>query len=114
MRQAWACRCPRCHTGALYKPGFLSVAVVERCGSCGLDLSQEDSADGPAVFLIFILGALLVPLALLLEFTVHPPLAVHAVLWGVVGLGLTLGALRPLKSYIIALQYKHRPHDLDS
>lgn len=114
MRQALACRCPKCHTGPLYKPGFLSVTVVDKCAHCGLDLSRQDSADGPAVFLIFILGALLVPLALLLEFTLHPPLWVHGVVWGAVTLGLTLAALRPMKSYVIALQFKHRPADMDS
>lgn len=83
----------------------------ERCAVCGLDLAKNDSADGPAVFLIFILGFALVPLALIFEFTIHPPLWVHAVLWSVVAIGITLGSLKPIKSCIIALQYRHRPGD---
>ncbi len=63
------------------------------------------------MFLIFILGFLLVPLALLFENAFAPPLWVHAVLWGGAAIGITLGALRPLKAYVIALQYKHRPGD---
>ena len=59
-----ACRCPRCGQGPLYS-GFLSVA--ERCDVCRLDLQKADSGDGPAVFIIFILGFLVVPLALLFE-----------------------------------------------
>ncbi len=78
---------------------------------CGLDLTRADSADGPAVFLIFVLGALLVPLALLFEVLVAPPLWVHAVLWGAAALGITLLALRPLKAWVICLQYRHRPWD---
>lgn len=74
-------------------------------------LARNDSGDGPAVFLIFALGFLLVPLALFVETLFAPPLWVHAVLWTVVALGLTIGALRPLKSYVIALQFKHRPGD---
>lgn len=105
-----SCKCPRCHQGHLYKQGF-TIALRERCDVCGLDFSKNDSADGPAVFLIFVLGFLLVPLALVFENLVAPPLWVHAVLWSVVALGLTLGALKPLKSYVIALQYKHRPGD---
>ncbi|MCB9963778.1 MAG: DUF983 domain-containing protein [Rhodospirillales bacterium] len=102
------CVCPRCQTGALYKSKeFLSLNEV--CPSCGLDLKKCDSADGPAVFLIFLLGFLLVPLALLLEVYVAPPLWVHAILWSILALGLTIGALRPLKATIIALQYKHLP-----
>lgn len=108
VKQAFHCKCPRCGTGDLYREG-LSLTLRDRCPSCGLDLAANDSADGPAVFLIFILGFLLVPLALLVDSLFSPPLWVHAVLWTVVALGLTLGALRPLKAYIIALQFKHRP-----
>lgn len=113
LRTALSCRCPRCGTGTLYKPGFLSMAVKEKCSDCGLDLAKNDSADGPAVFMIFILGFSLVPLAWLFELAFAPPLWVHAVLWSVVALAATLFALRPLKAYVIALQYKHRPHIWD-
>jgi uncharacterized protein (DUF983 family) len=106
----WQCKCPRCKEGDLYKPG-LTLGLRDTCAVCGLDLSKNDSADGPAVFLIFIFGFALVPLALILEFTLHPPLWVHAVLWGIVLIGLTIGMLRPIKAYIIALQFKHRPGD---
>lgn len=102
--------CPRCRQHSIFKPGF-SLDLVQSCPGCGLDLSRSDSADGPAVFLIFILGFSLVPLALWLDHVWTFPLWAHAVLWTVVALGLTIGALRPLKAYIIALQFKHRPND---
>ena len=104
------CKCPKCQKGDLYKGGF-TLELRERCDECGLDLTKNDSADGPAVFLIFVLGFLLVPLALIVEMFFAPPLWVHAVLWTVVALGMTIGALRPLKSLVIALQFKHRPGD---
>jgi uncharacterized protein (DUF983 family) len=110
IKSAIACKCPRCGQGSLYPSGF-NLALNTTCPSCGLDLAKNDSADGPAVFLIFFLGFLLVPLALLLENLVAPPLWVHAVLWGIIAFGITIGLLRPLKAYIIALQYKHRPGD---
>ncbi len=110
LRKAIACKCPRCGDGNLYKPGTY-LDVQDRCPVCHLPLAANDSADGPAVFLIFILGFLLVPLALLFEHLVHPPLWVHAIVWTIVALGLTLGSLRPLKAYVIALQYRHRPGD---
>lgn len=103
-------KCPRCGEGNLYEPG-LSMTIRDQCENCGLALSKNDSADGPAVFLIFVLGFLLVPSALLVESIFAPPLWVHGVLWTVVALTLTLGSLRPLKAYIIALQYKHRASD---
>jgi uncharacterized protein (DUF983 family) len=110
IKTALACKCPKCNEGELYEAGF-TLTLREKCRKCGLKLAENDSGDGPAVFLIFILGFLLVPLALWLEFTVHPPLWLHAVLWGAVAVFLTLGALRPLKAYVIALQYKYRPED---
>lgn len=111
IRVAWFCKCPRCKSGNLYKKGFCNIVLRDKCAQCNLDFSKNDSADGPAVFLIFILGTLLVPLAFLLEVWIAPPLWVHAVLWLCVTLGLTIGLLRPIKAYIIALQFKHRPND---
>lgn len=95
----------------MYEPGLLTFTLKKKCAVCGLALAKNDSADGPAVFLIFILGFLLVPLALLLDAAFDIPLIVHAVLWTVVALGLTLGMLKPLKAYVIALQFKHRRSD---
>lgn len=110
LRLGFYCLCPRCKTGALYAPGF-TLSVKDVCTDCGLNLARSDSADGPAVFLIFILGFFLVPLALWMENTFHWPVWVHAIVWGVTALSLTVGSLRPIKAYIIALQYKHRPGD---
>lgn len=110
LRRAWAQKCPRCGTGNLYKPG-LTLDLRDACPDCGLNLAKNDSADGPAVFLIFILGFTLVPAALLLEHFFSPPLWVHAVLWSVVAISATVGALRPLKAFIIGLQFKHRASD---
>lgn len=57
-------RCPRCGRGRLFQ-GFLSV--VPRCDACGLDLSVQDSGDGPAAFIILIVGVLVVGGALVVE-----------------------------------------------
>jgi uncharacterized protein (DUF983 family) len=100
-----ACKCPRCGRGALYD-GFLTVA--ERCTVCGTDLGKADSGDGPAVFIIFILGFIVVPLALLVEAQFAPPMWVHMAIWPIVILGGALALLRPMKGVMIALQYHHR------
>jgi uncharacterized protein (DUF983 family) len=100
-----ACKCPRCGRGPLFD-GFLTVA--ERCSACGLNLGKADSADGPAVFVIFILGFLLVPLALLFEAWVEPPLWLHVVIWPPLILAGSLALLRPTKGLMIALQYHHK------
>lgn len=102
------CRCPRCGEGALFA-GLL--AVRERCAVCDLDLRAQDAGDGPAVFVIFILGFLVVGLAAVIELKYEPPLWVHLALWPALTLGGTIALLRPLKATLIALQYQHRGRD---
>jgi uncharacterized protein (DUF983 family) len=112
IRLALACKCPRCREGVLYKTVW-SLELRAQCPVCHLDFSKNDSADGPAVFLIFILGALLVPMAWIFESVFAPSIWVHVVIWTFVALAMVLGAMRPLKAYIIALQFKYRPEDLE-
>ena len=82
--------------------------MVPACSECGLDLSAADSADGPAVFIIFIVGALVAPLAILTEAWFAPPMWVHMAIWGPVILGATLALLRPAKAIMIAIQHKQQ------
>lgn len=99
------CRCPRCGKGRLFH-GFLRLAP--RCEVCGLDYSFADAGDGPAVFIMFFSGFVVVGAALVVEATYAPPYWVHALLWGPLIILTTLGPLRPLKGLMIALQYHHK------
>ena len=101
-------RCPRCGRGPLFD-GFLTV--VDRCSVCGLDLKAADSGDGPAVFVIFIVGPIVTGLALWVEMAFQPPYWVHMVLWGPAVLLGCFALLRPFKATLIALQYRHRAGD---
>jgi len=98
-------RCPCCGEGRLFS-GFLSVAPA--CGVCGLDYSFADSADGPAVFVILLVGFLVVGLALWLEVTYGPPLWLHFLLWIPLASVASLWALRALKGVLIDLQYTNK------
>lgn len=109
MKAAARCRCPACHRGAVFKGG-LSLEFQDACTVCGLDFSAADSADGPAVLMIFLLGGLCAPLAIALDFWLYPPLWVHFLLWTGVGTVLTVLGLPFLKAYVLALQYKYRRH----
>lgn len=104
LRAALLCRCPRCGEGRLYD-GLLSIAPA--CAHCGLDLRAEDAGDGPAVFVVLILGAVTVGLAIAVEILFAPPLWLHVVLWTPLVLGGAILLLRPLKAGLIALQYRH-------
>jgi uncharacterized protein (DUF983 family) len=98
-------RCPRCGKGRLFR-GFL--ALQPRCEVCGLDFSFADSADGPAVFVMFFSGFVVAGSALVVEALYQPPFWLHAVLWVPLILITTLGPLRPMKGLLIALQYHHK------
>ena len=111
IRQSLRCRCPRCGEGKMFQSG-LTLSTVTTCPICAFPMAKHDSGDGPAVFLIFILGFLLVPLAIWFEVAYLPPLWVHVVLWGIVGLAICMFTMRPIKSCVIHLQYRHLPETL--
>lgn len=97
--------CPRCGEGRLFS-GVLSIG--KRCSVCGLDYSFADAGDGPAVFVILIVGFIVVGLALWLEVTFNPPLWLHFILWIPLVLVLSLGALRLAKGVLVTLQYRNK------
>ncbi|MBO6890633.1 MAG: DUF983 domain-containing protein [Roseibium sp.] len=100
--------CPRCGQGRLFD-GFLTVR--KSCSACGLDYSFADSGDGPAVFVIMIVGFVIVGLVLFVELTFQPPIWLHLIIWLPLTIGLAAATLRPLKGLMIALQYKHEARE---
>ena len=105
------CRCPACGKGRLFA-GYLALAPA--CEVCGLDYTHADSGDGPAVFVILILGFAAVGAALVVEVAFRPPYWLHVVLWLPAILGGSLGLLRPFKAILVALQFKHKAtQDID-
>ena len=108
IRAGLRCACPRCGVGRLFT-GFLTLPP--RCERCGLDYGFADSGDGPAVFIMFLAGAIVVGAALITEIMFHPPYWVHAALWLPLILIVTLGPLRPMKGLMIALQYHHQAEE---
>ena len=98
-------RCPRCGKGALFR-GYLAIAPC--CSACGLDFATFDVGDGAAALVILVVGALVCGGALWVEFTFHPPLWLHAVLWTPVIAAATFVFLRVIKAALLVLQYKHR------
>ena len=102
------CRCPRCGQGKLFS-GFLDTAPA--CTVCGLDYKFIDAGDGPAVFVILIVGFIVVGAALVVEVKYQPPMWVHMSIWMPLIMFLSLGMLRPLKALLIALQYIHKARE---
>jgi len=101
-------RCPRCGRGRLFE-GFLSLKP--RCEVCGLEYAFADSGDGPAFFVMSIVGLVVVALAMWVEFAYEPPMWVHMALWLPLTVALSLALVRPLKGAMIALQYRHKAEE---
>jgi uncharacterized protein (DUF983 family) len=98
-------RCPRCGEGALFA-GLL--AVRDKCDRCGLSFAFADAGDGPAVFVMLIVGFIVCGAALVTELRYAPSLWLHAVLWGPLILALTWAILPRLKATLVALQYRNK------
>lgn len=101
-------KCPRCGQGALFK-SFLGLK--DRCEACGLDYSKADAGDGPAVFIMFIVGFVAVAVAFVARFVWFAPILTAFLISGTVAIALSLGLLRPFKATLIALQYRHKAEE---
>ena len=107
LRAALAGNCPRCGAHGLFG-GWVSFA--EKCPSCGLDFSTFNVGDGPAAFLIFIVGTVTVVGALVVDGAFSPPWWVHLV-WIPVAAALTIWGLRVSKGWLLAQEYRHRARE---
>jgi uncharacterized protein (DUF983 family) len=107
LKAAIAGDCPRCGAHTLFD-GL--VRFAPKCPSCGLDFSSFNVGDGPAAFLILIVGALVVVGALVLDAAVEPPWWVHLI-WVPIAAGLTIGGLRIAKAWLLGQEYRHRARE---
>jgi uncharacterized protein (DUF983 family) len=107
MKAALAGNCPRCGAHTLFS-GW--VRFADKCRSCGLDLSSFNVGDGPAAFLIFIVGTITVVGALWLDAAVTPPWWVHLI-WVPIAAALTIGGLRLSKAWLLGQEYRHRARE---
>ena len=101
-------KCPRCGKGALFD-GYLRLR--SQCDHCGLDYSKADSADGPAVFVIFIVGFIAVAVAFVARYSWYAPAWAAFGISVLVTLVLSLLLLRPLKATLIALQFVNKAEE---
>jgi uncharacterized protein (DUF983 family) len=107
LKAALAGDCPRCGAHTLFR-GWVSFAPT--CRNCGLDFNSFNVGDGPAAFLIFIVGTIVVIAALVVDGAFSPPWWVHLV-WIPVATALTIGGLRVSKAWLLAQEYRHRARE---
>ena len=98
-------RCPQCGQGRLFQ-SYLKFAP--RCSACGADFRIADAGDGPAVFVMFLVGAIAVPLAFVLQFALKLPDWIVLSVTGAAVVGLSLWLLPRFKAVLFALQWRHK------
>ena len=104
IKLALGSKCPRCGEGALFD-GYLKVR--DRCSVCDFDLSSADAADGPAVFVMFVVGFIVVGVGFAFQMMVNPPMWVLMTVLSVLTIGLSMWLLRPFKAALIILQFRN-------
>jgi uncharacterized protein (DUF983 family) len=100
-------RCPACGEGKLFRA---FVKVADRCSACGEDLHHHRADDFPAYLTIFLVGHLVVPIAMYVEIAYQPSYWLHAALWAPMVIALSVGLLQPIKGTIVALQWHMGMH----
>jgi uncharacterized protein (DUF983 family) len=107
LQAALAGNCPRCGAHTLFATW---VGFASKCRGCGLDFDSFNVGDGPAAFLIFIVGTITVVGALVVDGAFSPPWWVHLV-WVPVAMALTIGGLRVSKAWLLGQEYRHRARE---
>jgi uncharacterized protein (DUF983 family) len=96
--------CPRCGAKTLFAG---AARFAPECRNCGLAFAGFDVGDGPAVFLILIIGTIIAVAALLVDSAWQPRWWVHLV-WLPIGIAMTLYGLRLGKAALLYQIYHHR------
>ena len=100
--------CPQCGARSLFD-GL--IAFAKNCRSCGLDYSKFNVGDGPAAFLTFIVGGVVVGLAIWLQLSVEPQWWVHVLLWLPLTIAGVIGGLRLTKAWLLISEYRRDAHE---
>ena len=100
--------CPDCGQKTLF--GTVT-AFADKCRACGLDYSKYNVGDGPAAFLTLIVGAIVLILALVVEFQFYPPMWVHLLLWFPITIGLVVATLRFSKALLLISEHRNEAHE---
>jgi uncharacterized protein (DUF983 family) len=101
-------RCPQCGKGSVFS-GYLKLR--DSCASCGADFRAADAGDGPAVFVILIVGAIVAPLLIILQVGLDLPDTVALAITLIAAIALCIAFLPPFKATLFALQWKHKARE---
>ncbi len=107
--------CPDCGQRTLFVG---PVKFADRCRVCGLDFSRYNVGDGGAAFLILIITALVIGLAIIVQVMFGPPFWVQALIWIPITTALTIWGTRVAKAALLVSEHRRdaregqiAPHD---
>lgn len=103
-------KCPACGQASIYR-AFLKVR--DDCPNCGLHLAGHEADDAPPYFTIFIVGHVIIPVALLVERFYAPPIWVHALIFTILAFAVALYSLPRVKGAVIGWQWALRMHGFE-
>ncbi|RGP40111.1 Cytochrome-c oxidase [Altererythrobacter insulae] len=95
--------CPRCHERTLFDA---PASVACRCSECGLEFAQLERGSRAATLVTFIVAAVLIGLALLVDEWLRPPLWAMAMVFVPLTITLVLGAIRLFKTLLLMARYE--------
>ncbi len=95
--------CPDCGQRTLFA-GLAKFA--DRCRVCGLDFSRYNVGDGAAAFLILIITALVIGLAIIVQVVFAPPFWVQALIWIPLTTALTIWGTRVAKAALLVSEHR--------
>ena len=107
MLRGFKHRCPNCGKGPMF---WKYLKVVDTCSYCAEDLSHQRADDAPPYFTIFIVGHIILPLALMSEKIWQLSTTTHLVLWLPSILILSLVLLPCVKGAVVGLQWSLHMH----
>jgi uncharacterized protein (DUF983 family) len=82
-----------------------------RCDACGLPFDRFNVGDGPAAFVVLIVGAIVVVAAVLADAAFMPPWWVHALIWTPLIVALTILSLRAIKGVLLSLEFNQQARE---
>jgi uncharacterized protein (DUF983 family) len=108
MKRGFMGRCPNCDQGRIFG-GYLKVN--ESCATCGEQLHHHRADDAPPYFTILIVGHVIGGLMLAVEeHNDTLPIWLHAIVWPILTLVMSLLLLPRIKGALIGLQWALRMH----
>lgn len=105
LRNGLCNRCPACGDAPLF-PRFLRTD--SHCAACGQSWENHQADDFPAYIVILLLGHILVPVMIEVNFAFSIPMAVQSILWPGLAVVLAVAMIQPAKGAVIAFQWARR------